>query len=50
MLTSVEEGAVKVSDVKGFLVSAAGTFPVARMEEQTWEDMARKNLGLEKWF
>lgn len=33
MLISVEEGVVKVSDVKGFLVSVVGIFLVVRMEE-----------------
>lgn len=49
MSTSVGQGAVEVSDVKSFLVGV-GTFPVSRMEEQAWEEVAREKPGLEKWF
>lgn len=47
MLTSVGKGAGKASDLKGCIVRD-DIFPVSRTEEQTREEMARKNPGLEK--
>lgn len=49
MVTGAGAGAVKVSNVKG-ITGSVGTFSVSRIEEQTREDVARKNPGLEKWF
>lgn len=47
MLTSIGNGAGKASDLKGFIVRD-DIFPVSRTEGQTWEEMARKNPGVEK--